>query len=584
MSSESTCVVATAGHVDHGKSTLVHALTGTDPDRLAEEKRRGLTIDLGFAEMRTSSGPSVAFVDVPGHVRFISNMLAGVGAVDAALFVVDVIEGWKPQSAEHLRILDLVGVTRGIVVLSKVTKAEPDLIGLARDEIRTQLTQSCLQDAPILAVDALAGVGMDELRHALDTLASEAAERSTSGRARLWIDRAFVIGGAGCVVTGTLTGSALRVGDEVSIVGAHAVRMARIRRLQSFGRDREEVGPGSRAAVNLAGIAHQEVARGDTLVHPDRWHLTRSFDASVTVLEGATAGVGRRGALMLFVGTRESTVRVRTYGGASIAPGHRGLARLTVPVDLPLSPGDRFVLRDVGRGETVGGGQVLDVDPTLPVSKATPDLSVDRVVRDHGWIRPDELERRTGERRAANLSGWVVDPGLLHTQRTALLQRIDAAGVLGLDVSLLDERERAVLRTLTDVVVNDGVARTADAAAAADTLDQHPFVGALEASPFQPPTPEEFGVDPAELRQLVRRGVVVQEDGISFAASALQQAAELVASMLRDKPEGVTAGDVRQALGTTRKWARPILAVLDARGVTRRRGDVRVAGPRCPTT
>ncbi len=578
---EVSCVVATAGHVDHGKSTLVHSLTGTDPDRLAEEKRRGLTIDLGFAEMTVAAGSSIAFVDVPGHVRFIGNMLAGVGAVDAVLFVVDVVEGWKPQSEEHLRILDLVGVTRGIAVLTKVAKADAELVDLAREDVAEHLAGSCLEHAPILAVDALSDVGMDELRRALDDLAAQTADRPVAGRARLWIDRSFVIGGAGAVVTGTLAGGSLRVGDEVAVVTRRGVRQARIRRLQSFGRDRDVVCAGSRAAVNLAGIGHHDVARGDVVVHPDRWHRTRTFDASVTVLPAASCGVGRRGALLLFVGTRESAVRVRTYGGALIGPGAEGRARMTLLTELPLAPGDRFVLRDAGRGETVGGGQVLDVDPVLPVSKAAPDLSVDRVVRERGWIRADDLARLTGETRSPNVGSWVVDPAQLGRERDDLLQRIDAAGPLGHDVSRLDERERAVLRTLPHIVVADGRARTATAAAT-DLLDRHPFIAALEASPFRPPSPEELDVDPAELRQLVRRGLVVQQAGVSFAPAAIEAASRLVAEMLRDQPDGVTVADVREAMGTTRRCVLPILATLDARGVTVRRGDLRLPGPRCP--
>jgi selenocysteine-specific elongation factor len=560
-------VMATAGHVDHGKSTLVRVLTGTDPDRFEEEKRRGLTIDLGFAELVTPAGRSIAFVDVPGHVRFVRNMLAGVGAVAAALFVVDVNEGWKPQSEEHLRILDLVGVTDGVVVLSKVAGVDGELVELARAEVDDALAGSGLARAPVLAVDALAGVGLDELLGVLDRLAGR--DRPVpDGRARLWVDRSFTIAGAGTVVTGTLTGGPLRRGDEIEVGGLRG----RVRRLQSFGRDHEEVVAGSRAAVNVTGIDHDDVARGVALVHPERWHPTRMIDASVTVLPSARR-VSRRGALALHVGSGEHAIRLRVIGGNTIEPGGAGLARIDLPAPLPLAPGDRFVLRDLGRGTTIGGGQVLDVDPVLPLSRARPDRSVDRVVAERGWLRPDELERRTGERRPATIGRWIVDPDRLARERTELVARVEAAGPLGLDVATLDDRARAVLAT-TDLVVADGRVGTA-----ADHLDEHPLLAALAAAPFDPPTPD---IDPAVLRQLVRRGLVVQQDGITFSPTAIDHAASLVARLLAESPGGVTVTAVRQAMGTSRRVAMPLLALLDARGVTLRRGDVRIAGPRLP--
>ncbi|MCU1488376.1 MAG: selB [Actinomycetia bacterium] len=543
-------VMATAGHVDHGKSTLVRVLTGTDPDRFAEEKARGLTIDLGFAEL---PGGRLAFVDVPGHVRFVSNMLAGVGAVSAAMFVVDAREGWKPQSEEHLRILDLVGVTGGVVVLTKVDGIDVDPV---RAAVVERLAGSCLAAAPIVATDALAGIGMDELRAELERLA-EVDQPVPDGRARLWVDRAFTIAGAGTVVTGTLTGGRLQRGDEVE-VGPHR---GRVRRLQSFGQDHEEVAPGARVAVNVVGVDHEEVARGMALVHPDRWHRTTTVDASITVLPTGSR-VSRRGALALHVGSGEHAVRLRVV--EPIEPGQEGWARIDLPVALPLAPGDRFVLRDLSRGTTIGGGEVLDVDPVLPLTKARPDRSVDRVVAERGWVDPDELERLTGARRPPTVARWVVDAERLAADRAALLARVEASGDLGLDLAGLDEHDRVLA---TELVVADGRVRTT-----ADRLAEHPLLAALDS--FAPPAPD---VDPAELRQLVQRGLVVQQDGIDFAATAVDRAAGIVRDLLAASPDGITVTQVREALGTTRKYALPLLAVLDARGLTVRRGEVRVA-------
>ncbi|MEY2461325.1 MAG: selenocysteine-specific elongation factor, partial [Acidimicrobiaceae bacterium] len=250
-----------------------------------------------------------------------------------------------------------------------------------------------------------------------------------------------------------------------------------------------------------------------------------------------------------------------------------------LPVALPLVPGDRFVLRESGRSETVGGGEVLDIDPALRASRARPDRSVDRVIAERGWVDAVELERLTGERREPSVGRWVVDRDALADTVERLLAMVNAAGPLGLDVAALDERDRAVLATLDAVVVSGGRAATAGAG---DPLAGHPFVAALEAAPFMPPSADDLGVDRAELRELVRRALVVEQDGVWFAPSAIDQAAAAIGALLRAQPAGVTVAEVREALGTTRKWAVPLLTILDARGITRRRDDVRVAGPRLP--
>ena len=247
-------VLATAGHVDHGKSTLVLALTGTDPDRLAEEKARGLTIDLGFAACTLPSGADVAFVDVPGHVRFIKNMLAGVGAVDACLFVVAATEGWKPQSEEHLRILTLLGIGHGMIALTKVGLVDDEWRELAELDVRDHVAGTFLAGSEIVAVDALDGRGIEQLRAALDRLVATVPPAADRGRPRLWVDRSFAVRGAGTVVTGTLTGGALGVDDEVTVEPGG--QTARIRRLHSHHVGLERAEPGRRLAVNLAGIPH----------------------------------------------------------------------------------------------------------------------------------------------------------------------------------------------------------------------------------------------------------------------------------------------------------------------------------------
>jgi selenocysteine-specific elongation factor len=572
-------VVATAGHVDHGKSTLVQALTGMDPDRFSEEKARGLTIDLGFAWTTLPSGRELAFVDVPGHVRFIKNMLAGVGAVDACLFVVAATEGWKPQSEEHLRILELLGASHGLVALTKVDLVDEEWRQLAHLELDDHLEGTFLSEAEVVDVAANQGNGVDDLRAALDRLLADTPTALDCRRPRLWVDRSFAAKGSGTVVTGTLAGGPLAVDDELALLPSG--RRARVRSLQSHQAALQQAGPGRRLAVNLTGVSHDQVARGDALVRPDQWAPTRTLDCSLTVLEALDHDVSRRGAYQAYVGSGEHPVRLRVLGAEALAPGTSGPVRLHLPVALPLLPGDLFVLRESGRAETVGGGEVLDVAPMLRASRARPSRSVERVVAERGWVEADVLERLTGERREPNVGGrWVVDPGALSAAEEQVRAAVEAAGPLGLDTATLDERQRSVLETLAGLEVQGG--RATVSGQEEDPLSDHPYLEALEAEPFSPPAPN--GVDRAELRELGRRGLAVESDGVWFAPQALDEAATVVAGLLSESPDGVTVAQVRDALGTTRKYILPVLAHLDATGVTRRRGDYRIGGPLLPVS
>jgi selenocysteine-specific elongation factor len=565
-------VVATAGHVDHGKSALVLALTGTDPDRLAEEKRRGLTIDLGFAHTTLPSGAGLSFVDVPGHVKFLPNMLAGVGGIAGCVFVVDATEGWKPQSEEHLRILEVLGVRHGVVAVTKTDLVDADLLELALLEIAEHVDGTFLATMPTVAVSSITGAGLGELRARLDDLVTAAGAAVDRGRPRLWVDRVFAAKGSGTVVTGTLADGSIEVGAQLLVEPGHLP--ARVRAIEHGGTSVDTIGPGERVALNLASVDHRRVRRGDGLIEPNRWHLTDRFDASLTVLASLGREVSRRGAYLAYIGAGEHGVSMRILGGDSLAPGATGAIRVHLPVALPLLPGDRFVIREAGRDETVGGGEVLDVEPVTKASHAAPDRTLDRLVRERGWVTVEDVERLTGEAVAPTIGRWVTTPESVTLLAEDIRRRVGEAGALGLDIALVDDRERAVADGMADLELLDGRLRVVGTV---DPLAAHPLLAALLAGGFTPDPVAD--IDRAELRELVRRGDVVQRDGICFHRDTIARAAEIAGRLLADHPEGFTMSQFRDATQATRKFCIPLMGELDATGITRRRGDLRIAGP-----
>lgn len=571
-------VVATAGHVDHGKSSLVRVLTGTDPDRWAEEQRRGLTLDLGFAHTTLASGAGISFVDVPGHVRFLPNMLAGVGAVSACMFVVAATEVWKPQSEEHLRILELLGVTHGIIALTKVDLVDDDHRWLAAAEVADRVAGTFLENAASIEVSSTTGEGLDELRQALERLAESTPAAPDRGRPRLWVDRVFAARGSGTVVTGTLTGGEVAVDDRVEVgAGRH---LARLRGLQTLGHTVERIGPGHRVAMNLAGVEHHQLRRGDAVVRPEQWHHTHMVDAELRVLAGLDHVVSRRGAYVAYVGSAEIPVRMRVLGREAIEPGGRQAVRLHLGLDVPVLPGDRFVLRESGRGETVGGGEILDVAPRRRASQAAPDRRVERVIAEHGWITVDMLERLTGERRQPTTGMWVVDAAAWAATCDEVLARVDTAGDAGVELASLNDRHRAALEQLAREGALQVTADRVRRPGAVDPLAEHPEIERLREGGCAPEAPEML--DRAQLRDLQRRGVLFERDGLWFHVDALDLAAGAASRLLTSNSEGFTLAQFRDALGITRKHAVPLATELDARGVTRRRGEVRIGGPRLP--
>lgn len=565
-------VVATAGHVDHGKSALVHALTGIDPDRWEEEKRRGLTIDLGFAFTTLPSGAVVSFVDVPGHIRFLRNMLAGVSGVDACLLVVAANEGWMPQTEEHLRIIDLLGIGLGAVVLTKTDLVDQATLVAAIADVGQHVSDTFLHGAPVIPVSSTTGDGLDVLREYLSQLVTRTPRTADRQRPRLWIDRVFAAKGAGTVVTGTLTDGAVRVGDE--LLALPTGKPVRIRGIQTHGKTIDELSPGQRCALNLSGVDHHQLDRGAVLVNDRQWKPTRCCDAMLTVLNSLKHDVGHRGNYMMYVGSGEFPVSLRIIGADHISFGQTGPVRLRWNTDLPLLPGDRFILRETGREETIGGGEVLDIDPLLVLSKASPDRSVERVVRERGWISRQELERLTGETIAPTIDEWIVSPPELKSTIESLQQKISNAGTLGVEIVSLSEHERVVIGLLADIQIITGrVLSRAD-----DGIANHRYIDEFLRAGCTPPG--QNGFDTTIIRQLVQRNILVNCNGIIFHSNAIVMAKTAVEDLLKKHPQGFSVSQFREALQITRKHAVPLIEYLDQQGITLRRGDVRLAGAR----
>jgi selenocysteine-specific elongation factor len=554
-------VIATAGHVDHGKSTLVQRLTGVWPDRLAEEQRRGLTIDLGFAWTEID-GHELAFVDVPGHERFVANMLAGVGPVSRdspVMFVVAATEGWMPQSEEHLAAVNALGVRHVLVVISKADLADPST---AIEQVHERIP-----DAPIVL-----GTDLNQVRAQLVSLVDRLPPPDRDADVRLWIDRSFTVRGAGTVVTGTLAAGTIRVGDELE----HAGRRVTVRGLQSLGRDRSEVGAVARVAVNLRGVDRQHIGRGDTVLSLGAWLDTSEIDVALR-----DAGQLHR-QHVLHIGSTAVPVYVRPLGTAA--------ARLRLARPLPLRVGDIGLLRDPGEHRIAAGIEVLDVRPPQLRSRGAARARAEELAS--GRVRPPVCAR-TDELRAMGFAvtglpvgEWVVDPRWWAERRQQMMTAVQrwatehdvAAGMplesLRQQVGLPAAELVPKLLEGTDLEVGDGVVRPPGAVlpprvdkavrALEESLAAEPF-GAPEADELK-----ELNLGPKELAAAVRIGRLTRvADGVVLGPDALDRAA----GVLKTLPQPFTVSDARRALRTTRRVAVPLLEQLDARRITRRVDD-----------
>lgn len=586
-------VVGTAGHVDHGKSTLTLALSGRDPDRWAEEKERGLTIDLGFAWTTLDDGTEISFVDVPGHERYAKNMLAGIEAIDVALLVVAADEGWMPQSEEHLAVLDLLEVEHAVVALAKVDKVDDDLRQLATLEIEEQLAGTTLEGSPVVAVSAVTGEGLDDLRRALSEAVDAAGTRDV-GRPRMWVDRSFSATGAGTVVTGTLLEGQVHVDDRLTLFPDGLD--VRIRSIQSHETPLETALPQRRVALNLGGISTDDVRRGSMVGRNDQWRTTDRIAATVRSARYAEPITGR-GAFHIHVGSGAWPVRLRVIDD--------GVVFVDLPSPLALTMGDRFVLRDTGRRRVVAGGRVLDPHPKRP-KRILPHITDLRSALDEGPdARATALLAVRGTADVADLSrdsggGTAtggVEAGPIVLQRSVLasltdtlvaqvdayhrahplragLPAAEAASKLGIDAgvvtTIVDSDDRlssdgAVIRSASF----RGDRSDEDDAAWARAREELERSGAASA-----PRAQDLGLGDELLHALVREGELVR---IAGDLVLLPGQVETLVAAVGGMSEPFTVSEFKDVTGLSRKYAVPFLEWADANGHTVRMGDRRRA-------
>ncbi len=603
-------VLGTAGHVDHGKSTLIERLTGIDPDRLAEEKERGLTIDLGFAWLTLPSGREVGIVDVPGHERFVHNMLAGVGSIDATIFVVAANEGWKPQSEEHLAILDLLGARGGVVALTKSDLVSGVDRDAAADHVRGRLTGTALESAPIVPVSAVDGEGIDALIAAIDAMLDRTPPSPDLGRPRLFVDRSFSMKGAGTVVTGTLTGGPLRVDDEVEILPTG--RRARVRSIQSHKQQRDGAEAGSRVALNLAGLDRAAVVRGDAIVRPGQWRATSILDVLVRPVRNLDNQISARGAFKLHIGSAETGVRIRFLEPDRLLPGGEAFARMTPSHPVVAAEFDRLVIRDAGREATIAGGTVLDPHPVVVrlglaaraqrIEELRARRNVGRedlarqVVEERGVVPAADLVWLTGTAaHIGPLRGYAASESWLD-HATAALERALAAHheANPLTRGMLRDEVRATLGIEDPRLFSALIDALAGRVASEDTfirLATHRVtlspeqtaardrvLTELDSAGLAPPTLDDLArtYDAALVNALVESGDLVKfARDLALTRDRYEQTRKQIADAIG--AEGpLTTSRIREILGTSRKYVVPLLEHLDATGFTKRRDDVRL--------
>ena len=612
-------VLGTAGHIDHGKSALVRALTGIDPDRLREEKERGMTIDLGFAWLKLPSGQELGIVDVPGHERLIKNMVAGVGGIDLALLIVDASEGVMPQTREHLAILDLLDIKRGVTVLTKKDLVDDEWLGLVKAEVEKLLEPTGLSQAPVVSVSAVTGEGLADLVSAIDRLIASVPPKRDVGRPRLPIDRVFTIAGAGTVVTGTLVDGSLSVGQEVEIIPPGL--RTRIRGLQSHKTRLSDIPPGNRVGVNLVGVAKSELARGDVLTSPG-WLLPSTRLVGELRLISYLRRPLKQGATISFhTGTTQALAKVRFLEKPQLSPGETALARLALSRPVALVEGDHFIIRSPE--ETLGGGKVVEShlrrhrrftpkviksikdrargsaeDVILAVLEAKEPLesqalltSGDLPAAQLGAAVDSLIEQGKviaigqGENRLLSTSaGWErLASGIVNALKKYHRDFPSRTGMPRAELSSrlkMGGHRQLILQKLLDegVIVGEGALVHLPGHQVQLTPVQkqsvETFLASLDEHPYAPPS--NLIPEPDLLNLLIARHQVIRVAGeVVFSLQAYNEMVERITSHLKAKGR-VTVAEVRDMFHTSRKYALALLEHLDGVKVTRRLGDERV--------
>ncbi len=631
---EKHIILGTAGHVDHGKTTLVKALTGTDTDRLAEEKKRGITIELGFAHLRLPSGQLLGVVDVPGHERFIKNMVAGAGGIDLVMLLVAADEGVMPQTREHFDVCRLLGVERGLVVISKCDTVDEELIELVTEEIKELTAGSFLEEAPVVPVSAVTGQGIDNLLAVLEELAAEVRERPESGAFRLPVDRAFVIKGFGTVVTGTVISGSLELGEAVQLYPSGLA--SRVRSLQAYGAERERVFAGERAAINLQGLEKSEIERGEVLARPGSVIPTSMFDLHYTHLPAASAPLPARSKMLVHSGTAALMGTVVVLDGSELEPGDSGYVQVRLEKPTVIVYGDRIVLRSFARRETVGGGRVINPCPAKHRLKEYPQLEPEFKLLEQGEANAVVaiLVRQAGRegvslpmlRAFLNLSDKALNKVLSELLASREVVRFDSERQLLIAGSVFDDlagrmsalvadyhhreplregmpkeelRSRLKLKPAlfhallqrqvksSRLVAERDFVRTPDhrVRLAVDT-DQlkarivELYRAAGLAFPDLSSLPEKLQAEVEDIKpllmMLVKEGALLKvRDGIFITPEHYEKLRADVVAFIK-KNGSMTTQEFKAQLGLSRKYVIPLFEYLDQRKVTARKGEARI--------
>ena len=623
-------VIGTAGHVDHGKSTLVKALTGIDPDRLQEEKDRGMTIDLGFAWLKLPSGDEVSIVDVPGHERFIKNMLAGVGGIDLALLVVAADEGVMPQTREHLAILDLLGVERGVVALTKSDLVDKDWLDLVAAEVEDTLQGTSLAGAPVIPCSGVSRQGVPELLEALQAALAATPAKRDLGRPRLPIDRAFTVAGFGTVVTGTLVDGALEVGDEVEVlpatVGGHLTSLrTRVRGLQTHRHGVTRALPGTRTAINLAGLDVDDLYRGQVVTKPGWLRPSFAVDVRLRALASLPRPLRHNLAVSFHSGSSETPAKLRLLEDDELTPGSEGWAQVRLSRPVAVVAGDRFVIRDAN--DTIGGGVIVDTQARAhprrravvlealerrvrgsPAEALLATLAQRQPVEADALIAASELgveaaraalTELLADGRAAQLAppegpAFILTADVFEGLRRRAVSGVEAhqtehplrPGMPKEELrSRLDLPPRVFAALLHHLAVAGALTERGAAVStlgwaprlsAAQRVEAYAYLASLRANPYSPPADGRHSED--LLSYLDGEGLIVDVGaGVVFEADAYREMVRRIVAKLREDGT-ITLAGVRDLFGNSRRYAQALLEHLDQRRVTVRRGDERVLG------